>query len=177
MTTGRCDATVSRTGFQNIHASRNALSESAMTPDKPRDGAWFALVDTEGCRLLKCDLTRRGTHRVREVATFENRWPKHRRGRPMALGGMTGDSYASPHHHTAERIRRCAQGVVKQLRAECKQRRIVSLTIIAPPRLLGELRKLCESQNGDFALCEGELMQFSTAALAVHPVIRGLVGA
>ena len=94
----------------------------------------------------------------------------------MALGGMTGSTYAAPHHHMGERIRRCAEEVLQQLTAECRVRRIERLTIIAPQRFMGELRKLCDTLEGCIVLREGELMQFSTAALAVHPMIRELVG-
>jgi hypothetical protein len=93
----------------------------------------------------------------------------------MALGGMTGDSYASPHHYVAERIRRFAEDVIKQLEAECKKRQVERLTIIAPARFMGELRKLSDPQSARFELCEGELMQFPTAALADHPVVRKLI--
>lgn len=137
--------------------------------------AWCALVDTERCRLLRCDLTKQGTHRVREITGFENRWPKHRRGRPMALGGMTGDSYAAPHHYVGERVRRFAEDVINRLEVECRERRVKRLTLIAPPRFMGELRKLCDPRDGLFGLHKGELMQFSTAALASHPVIQGLI--
>lgn len=139
--------------------------------------AWFALVDTERCRLLRCDLTKQGTPSVREVSAFENRWPKHRRGRPMALGGMTGSSYASPHHYVGERVRRFADDVIKRLEAECKERQVERLAVIAPPRFMGELRKSYDPQNERFDLHEGELMQFSTAALASHPVIQRLIDA
>jgi protein required for attachment to host cells len=148
-----------------------------MSKQTPHGCAWFALVDAERCRLLRCDLTKQGTHRVQEARAFENRWPKHRHGRPMALGGMTGDTYASPHHYVGERLRRFASDVVKRLRAECTEYLIERLTIIAPPRLVGELRKLDDVRNGRFEFQEGELMQFSTAALAVHPLIRNLVDA
>ncbi len=146
-----------------------------MSKKKLQRCAWFALVDTERCRLLQCDLTKQGTHRVREVSAFENRWPKHRRGRPMALGGMTGNSYASPHHYVGERVRRFAADVISLLEAECKKRQVERLTLIAPPRFMGELRKRYDQQNERFELREGELMQFSTAALAGHPVIQSLI--
>lgn len=136
---------------------------------------WFALVDTERCRLLQCDLTKQGTHRVREVTAFENRWPKHEHGRPTALGGMTGSSYAAPHHYVGERVRRFADDVVSLLEAECKKRQVERLTLVAPPRFMGELRKLQDSQHARFELREGEFMQFSTLALAEHPVIQSLI--
>jgi protein required for attachment to host cells len=137
--------------------------------------AWIALVDAERCRLLRCDRTKAGTLRVEELTALENQWPKHRRGRPMALGGMTGGSYAAPHHYAAERVRRFAEDVSKLLAAECGQRRVDRLTIIAPARVLGELRKRSTSRDGSWELREGELMQFSTAALAGHPVIERLI--
>lgn len=146
-----------------------------MDKNKPQRCVWFALVDTERCRLLQCDLTEQGTHRVREVTAFENRWPKHERGRPMALGGMTGSSYAAPHHYVGERVRRFADDVVSQLEAECTKREVERLTLVAPPRFMGELRKRYDRKNRCFELREGELMQFSTAALAEHPLIQRLI--
>ncbi len=141
------------------------------------DSTWFALVDAERCRLLRCDFTRQGTHHVQEIRAFENCWPRYSISKSMAFGGKTGPAYASPHHYVGKHLQRFASDTVNRLRAECTKHLIRKLTIIAPPQLVGELRRSSDQPDEQFALQEGELMQFSTAALAVHALIRSLVDA
>ena len=133
---------------------------------------WFALVDTERCRLLQGDRSELGGQYFREVSVFENWWPEHRR---RGLGGMTRTSYGSRHDYAGERVRHFAIDVIDRLEAECRERLVERMTIVATPRLTGELRGLCHSRNGLFELRESELTKFSTAVLADHRLIEILI--
>lgn len=137
--------------------------------------AWFALVDGRLGRLVRCERTALGTHRVRELKVLENEWPKHPTSHRVVPGGPVGHTYAVPPNHVAELLRRFAFEFVTWLKAECTERRIETLVIIAAPRLLGQLRKLPDMPNGRFELRQGDLTQLSTAALTVHPLIRSLL--
>lgn len=136
---------------------------------------WFVVLDVDRCRLLSCTMTTRGTPRVKERAALLNTAPKSKRGRPMALGGMTGHSYAEPHHHEAERTRRFARQVVAWLAKQAGKHAIGQLVVFAPAKLLGELRKekmlpsICRIDTR-----EGELTHLDSSQLAEQQLIRGL---
>ena len=143
-----------------------------MSNETLQECSWFALVDTERCRLLRCERTEWGGQYFREVKVLENWWPKHGR---RALGRITRNNYGSQHDHAGERVRRFANDVIDRLEAECRERLVERMTIIATPRLTGELRSLRHFQKGLFELRESELTQFSTTALADHRLIRILI--
>lgn len=143
-----------------------------MSNETLQECAWFALVDTERCRLLRCERTEWGGQHFREVSVFENWWSKHGR---RVLGRITHNGCGSQHDYAGERVRRFANDVIDRLEAECRERLAKRMTIIATPRLMGELRSLCHSQNGLFELRESELTQFSASTLADHRLIRILI--
>jgi protein required for attachment to host cells len=140
------------------------------------DYAWFALADAQKCRLLRCHLTKRGTPHVDECDALDNEPPEHEHGRPMALGGMTGHSFAAPHHDEEEAERRFAAQIVKWLQERCAHHGTERLTILAPPRMLGVLRKTpLGSLKGRIEQHEGNLMHLEAEALSAHPLMRSLV--
>ncbi|MBU0640453.1 MAG: host attachment protein [Planctomycetes bacterium] len=140
------------------------------------DFVWFALADAKKCRLLRCYLTKQGTPHVDECDALDNELPEHEHGRPMALGEMTGHSFAAPHHDAEETDRRFAAQIVEWLRQRSVAYGIERLTVLAPPRLLGVLRKTpLGSLKGRLEQREGNLMHFETDALSEHPLIRRLI--
>jgi protein required for attachment to host cells len=137
---------------------------------------WFALADTKKCRLFRVHLTEKGTAHVDERDVFENELPEHEHGRPMALGAMTGHSFAAPHHDEEETERRFAAQIVEWLQEKRTRLGIEHLTILASPRFLGVLRKTSlGSLKGRVDEREGNLMHLATDALADHPLIRQLI--
>ncbi|HUU98714.1 MAG TPA: host attachment protein [Phycisphaerae bacterium] len=140
------------------------------------DHIWFALADAQKCRLLRCHLTKQDTPHVDECDALDNELPEHEHGRPMALGGMTGHSFAAPHHDEEEAERRFAAQIVEWLQDRFAHYGIERLTVLAPPRLLGVLRKTpLGSLKGRIEEREGNLMRLQTDALSEHPLIHRLL--
>jgi protein required for attachment to host cells len=145
---------------------------------KETSDAWFVLIDEEQCRLLTCARTKHGRVHVEDLDAFENPWPRPERGRPQALGAMTGHSYASPHHGVGEQLHRFVNDAVTWLERKRGEHAIDHLLVLGPPRLVGELRKASWSQPASFVeLREGNLMRLHADELAEHPTITGLVSA
>ena len=135
-----------------------------------QDYAWFALVDAEHCRLLCCRLTERGTPHIDEYGAFENTLPEAEHARPMTQDGMT--------HDIEEEERRFAGQIVKWLQEKAKEHEIDHLVILAPPRMLGVLRKASSGLlKGHLKKLEGNLMRLEAGQLAEHPMVRELVRA
>lgn len=94
----------------------------------------------------------------------------------MALGGMTGHSFAATHHDEEEAEKRFAAQIVEWLRERRAHYGIERLTVLAPPRLLGVLRKTSlGSLKGRIDVREGNLMHFEPDALSEHPLVRRLL--
>jgi len=138
------------------------------TENGRRHHAWFALADAEHCRLLCCRLTWRGTQHVDEYGAFEKTLPEQEHMRPMSEGGTT--------HYAEEEERRFAGEIVKWLRGKAEEHKIDHLVILAPPRMLGVLRKASSGLlEGHLEELDGNLMRLETGQLADHPMVRRLV--
>jgi len=140
-----------------------------MTTNADRqNSAWFALADTERCRLLCCRLTKQGTPHVDEYDTLENTFPEREHLRPQTGDGMT--------HDVEEKERRFAGKIVERLQENVKKHEIDRLVIFAPARMLGELRKASSRLLAEHLKeLEGNLMRLDDGQLAEHPMIRELV--
>jgi protein required for attachment to host cells len=135
-----------------------------------QDYAWFALVDAEHCRLLRCHLTKRGIPHVDEYDVLENTFPEHEHLRPQTGDGMT--------HNVEEKERRFAGKIVEWLQKRAEQRVIDQLAVFATPRMLGVLRKApLGLLKGHLEELEGNLMRLEAGQLAEHPMVRELVRA
>ena len=133
-----------------------------------QDYAWFALADAEHCRLLRCQLAKRGTQHVDEYEALENTFPEHEYLRPQTGDGMT--------HDVEEKERRFAGRIVERLQENVKKHEIDRLVIFAPPRMLGELRKASSRLlAGHLKELEGNLIRLGAGQLAEHPMVRELV--
>jgi protein required for attachment to host cells len=140
------------------------------------NGTWLALADAQRCRLLCGHLTEQGTPHFDERGALESVPLEHEHGRPMALAGMTGHTFAAPHHEAEEEQRRFAGRIMKWLQKECEEHEIDRLVVIAPPRMLGQLRKVLPgSLKGPVEQHEGNLMHLDAGDLAQHPIVRELL--
>jgi len=130
--------------------------------------AWFALADAESCRLLCCRLTKQGTQHVDEYGRFENTLPEAEHARPKNRDGMT--------HDIEEEERRFGAQIVDWLRSKAEEQAIDRMAILAPPRMLGVLRKASSGLlKGHLKEFEGNLMRLEAGQLAEHPMIRELL--
>lgn len=132
--------------------------------------AWFALADAERCRLLCCRLTWRGTQRVDEYDALQNTLPEQGHIQPMSQAGTT--------HCVEEEERRFSDAIVEWLRVKAEEHRIDHLVILAPPRMLGVLRKdVSGLLAGRLEELQGDLMRLKAGQLSEHPIVRRLVKA
>lgn len=135
-----------------------------------QDQAWFALADAEHCRLLRCNLTDRGTPHVEECDALKNVLPQQEHARPMSQGGAT--------HNVEDNERRFAGQIVEWLQANAKKHEIDHLAIFAAARMLGVLRKTTHGLlTGHLEELKGDLMRLDAGQLAEHPMVRQLVRA
>jgi protein required for attachment to host cells len=131
---------------------------------------WFALVDSGHCRLLSCRATNQGTTHVEECDAIENTFPEHEHLRPQTGDGMT--------HDVEEKERRFVGRIVDWLRRKANEHEIDCLVIIAPPGMLGALRKVSSGLlAGHLRELEGNLIGLHVGRLAEHPMIRDLMPA
>jgi len=135
-----------------------------------RSHTWFALADTEHCRLLCCHRTKQGTPHVEEHDAIENTAPEHEHLRPQTGDGMT--------HDVEEHERRFAGQIVAWLKVRAGEYEIDHFKIFAAPRMLGTLRKVAPgSLKGHLEMLQGDLMRLHGGELADHPMIRDLLSA
>ncbi len=133
---------------------------------------WFATADRRRARLLACRSTLHKRLHVEEASGLEEKWEEREHGRPSALAGMNGHTYASFHHEEEERIHRFAKEIAHWLEREVQQRDLARIDLFAAPRLLGELRGLLPSAlAGRLVEHEGDLNHVSLGELAKHPAI------
>jgi protein required for attachment to host cells len=157
---------------------RAVRREPAPTRNGPRPGgtmvkkAWFLVVNEGRGRLLSCGRVLPGRIGVDEHDAIENRAEEHEHGRPSPRAGKSGNTYASGGHENAYQRRRFAKEVVAWLEKKLDQLDIESVTLIAAPRFLGELRKLCGPALAKrIREKQGDLTQLSAAGLAKHPAV------
>lgn len=132
------------------------------------DHAWFALVDAEHCRLLCCNVPAQGTQRVEEKGVLENTFPEREHQRPQTGDGMT--------HDVEEKERRFAGMIVEWLEKRAGEHKIKHMVILAPPRMLGVLRRIpLGPLKGNLEELQGDLMRLRVGQLAEHPLVRKLV--
>jgi protein required for attachment to host cells len=117
---------------------------------------------------LCCRLTEQGTQHVDEYEGLKNTFPERERLRPQTEDGMT--------HDVEERGRRFAGKIVGWLQENATKHAIDRLVILAPPRMLGVLRKASSGLlAGHLKELEGNLMRLDAGQLAEHPMVRELV--
>jgi protein required for attachment to host cells len=127
--------------------------------------AWFALADTDACRLFRCSLTKQGTRQVEEHGALENVFPEHEHQRPQTGDGMT--------HDREEKERRFAGEIVAWLQKRAVQFEFNQLVLYSPPHMLGVLRTVpLGSLKGRVEELKGDLMHLTAGQLADHPMIR-----
>jgi len=138
--------------------------------------AWLVVADTHRAKLLECSPTPTGRCHVEERDAIEQQWEGHEHGRPSPLAGKTGNSYAARHHEAEEDIQRFARQLIEWLTKAVEINDISRMTVFAPPRFVGALRKVCPDRlAGVLDVRVGDLMNLPADALPAHPLIEGLL--
>jgi len=156
---------------------------------------WIVAADVRRAALFGCKRLPSGDLRLEPQDTIENAHEsEHEHGRPVLRGGaekpgspMRSSGHAAPHAvsagHTAEEeetrfareVGDWLRGVARALGPAAPARG--SVTVFAPPRFLGLLRKHAGDLGAAVDLREGELAQVPPHELATHPAVLEAVHA
>ena len=137
---------------------------------------WFLVADAGRGRLMECSRNLPGRIHVEEHDAIENEEEEHEHTRPSPRTGKSGNTYASGGHENAYQRRRFAKEVVAWIEKKVDQFEIETLTLIAAPRFLGELRKLYSPVlEGRVSEQQGDLTRLTTGSLARHPTVVDLL--
>jgi protein required for attachment to host cells len=136
---------------------------------------WFFVVDGGRARLLTGGRVPPGRFHVEERESIENHSEEHEHGRPSPRAGRSGNSYASEGHEDEHQLRRFAKQVVAWVDGHLARHPGGRVTLFAPPRFLGELRKLFPPALASrIDERQADLTHLSAAGLAKHPAVLEL---
>lgn len=131
---------------------------------------WIVVADARSARLIHC--IREGEHfRIESLDEFHEQWDDKEHHRPQPLHDKTGHAYASTHHEAEERLRRFAKSLMNWIDKQHHRLADGRWALIAPPRLLGEMRKLDSKLLGGFKQVQAELEELTAAKIARHPAL------
>lgn len=136
---------------------------------------WFFVADGGSGKLYRTIVVPPGRRHLQQHGTIRNEVPASERGRPSALRGKNGNSYASVGHDAEEDLHRFAKEVAAWLDRKLEQHAVAELTVFCAPRFLGELRRVwCPSAERRVTLRQGDLTSFEASALVHHPAVEEL---
>lgn len=148
-----------------------------MTTTATSATTWIVLANDHQARLLSARRTPTGRCQVVERDEIESPMPTRDRGRPSALNGMSGHSYADNLRALQEERRRFAKQLARWIDALLKRPAINKLTVFAPSRMIGSLREVLGAKHrGQIQLIDENLINMPSDTLCRHPAITRLVG-
>ncbi len=141
------------------------------------NNTWVIVADGEVGRLLHCGKTELGSAHVEQVDTIEHKPGAYEHAKPSPRAGRTGDP--NDDHEDEEESRRFARKLSEWIRRHVETRSVPHMTLFAPPRLLGTLRKITNGKSLPRAVNtkEADLTSLTTEQLTKHQSIRELVRA
>ncbi len=143
---------------------------------KQESNLWFVVADAGIGRFCECSRTKTGRLHVDELSIIEYQTEEHEHGRPSPRAGKNGNAYASVGHEDSHQLHRFAKEFTGWLEGNMRKLDVAKLPIFAPPRFLGELRKVYGAQLVKrIEELQADLTGLSTAALAKHPSVEELV--
>ena len=152
-------------------------------PDKP----WIFIVDEGGGRLLHARTVPPGRLRLEVKDHLKNEWKEHEHGRPTGLSrtevglrktgvSKTKYQFAQPHHEDEEFRHQFAKEVTQWLEKRIRDHKIERLAVIAPAKVLGELRDLWpKAVQPMIEEHEQDLSWIGEGDLVKHPAIAQLL--
>lgn len=136
---------------------------------------WFVTADSRGATLFQGARDDRKRLRLEPERQVENRYENdHERHRPSALGrggGTPAPTFADAGHTEEEAQKRFARDVCHWLRAAQQQLHFPTVTVFAPPELLGQLRSELNGMSSMVELRRADLTKLTGPALASHPAV------
>ena len=137
---------------------------------------WLLIADHYQARLLGCSETPTGRCRFTEYSTIESPIPDIEFGRPYALAGMTGHSYAANHKRLEEEYRRFAKQLGRWINTCISRFRIQELTAFVPDRSHQDVLAQVSHDFRDRVTLRGEnLIRLSHDALCRHHLVTELL--
>ena len=141
------------------------------------DVTWLLLTDIRQGRLIQCSVTKHDRCHMEEFDTLLNDLPKHKqdvssttRNRRNETNGIDGRGDEEDIKHFVRQLNEWLPGVMREHKIE-------KLVVVAPSRLLGELREtLAHELKPHCELRQGEWIHLSIRELAEHPAVHKLVG-
>jgi len=145
-------------------------------PRRPNQVSFFVLDGGGGRLLAGRRVPPAGRLHVDEVAKIENHEEQHEHGRPSPLSAKGGKTYASEGHEDEHQLHRFAKRVVVWIEQLAGSIETPLIPLFAPPRLLGELRKLYgPALSRRVREHQADLTHLSASALAKHPAVLELI--
>ncbi len=142
---------------------------------KQEESLWFVVADAGIGRFCQCSRTKTGRLHVDELSIIEYHAEEHEHGRPSPRAGKNGNAYASAGHEDSYQLHRFAKEFAVWLEANLQKLDVAKLPLFAPPRFLGELRKVYGPQLiKRIEELQADLTGLSMSALARHPSVEGL---
>lgn len=140
-----------------------------------RCDAWIIVADHYQAKLLGCNATPTGRCHLTEYSSIESPIPDIEFGRPRAMAGMTGHSYAANHRRLEEEYRRFARQLGRWISACMERFGIDKLTAFVPDRSHQDVLAHLRHAYRDRVTLRGEnLLKLSHDELCRHPIIAGL---
>jgi hypothetical protein len=144
------------------------------TKDSPAAEVWLLAIDERKGALWHGRRVRGRIHLDR-IAAIENEWKEEEHHRPIALGAMTGHTYAAPHHETETIRHRFAKEAAAWIGAQVEANSIGHLHVFAPSRILTEIRGYVARGRGPrIEGHEAELTRLEAGELSAHPAVTAL---
>ena len=148
-----------------------------MNNSKTATNVWIVLANDHQARLISAKRTPTGRCHLSETEAIENPIPTHDRGRPIALHGMTGHSYADNLRTLDEERRRFARQLSRWIHTLLQRHDVQHLTVFAPPKLIGCLRVAIKKDHTErIDLIVENLMRLSNDSLRCHHSVMSLLG-
>ncbi|TFG37598.1 MAG: hypothetical protein E4H46_01445 [Desulfobacterales bacterium] len=147
-----------------------------MTSTK-QDVTWLLSTDIRQGKLLQCSVTKHDRCHVEEFDTLLNDLPKHEQDMSLTTRNHRSETNGIDGRGDEEDIKHFVRQLNHLLPGVMRQHAIENMVVVAPSRLLGELREtLARELKPHCELRKGEWLHLSIRELAEHPAVHELLG-
>lgn len=137
---------------------------------------WILSVNEQRGILWRGSLTSHESEHYEQIDTLDNEWEAHQHHRPSPLRSKDNHSHAAPPKEDATLRRHFAKDVAEWVEKKMHAHDVPALELFAPPRFLGELRKVMpDGLRSNLREHEGDLVYMGPSELQKHPGVSKLV--
>ncbi|MBN2376423.1 MAG: host attachment protein [Sedimentisphaerales bacterium] len=138
---------------------------------------WLLLTDIRQGKLLQCGVTKHDRCHVEEFDTIRNDLPKHEQDMSLTTRNRRSETNGIDGRGDEEDLKHFVRQLNHWLPGMMRQHAIQNMVVVAPSRLLGELREtLAHELKSHCELRKGEWMHLSIRELTELPAIHELLG-